>query len=829
MSDATVHQSWNYIRLYKKKKEMSKPLLLFTLLYFLLPFISSHTVQIRAQVFPNGTTIMYALSWEQHRASDFPAGSMIIDSTSYRFTGYIRASTLPRNTVLVSTCAAYADDTYATNMFYQIVIINGLDWTPLRRFSFTRGQVEQEGCPEVLVTNLFLLAPIVEYFTPTSACYGQTIHIFGTQYENTTGVTIGNSPALSFSVINSTYVQAVVGSGTSGNVTLLSSKGSNPRTGFTKLVGASCPVNAASPSPSSSFLPMSSFRAPVSVSTPATPPTPISSTNTASPIISVVNGPCNISPSNGLAFSTYFHIDCRSLTINNTSNSTYSLRFFDEEIQQMVLLYDITSQPQMSLPLPPGYGSLFNLTVIVNIYNSTNSRTDHPLRVNVRPSTPLQLSSTLEFAKTNLQVLTNTIGQGKLQESQALLISMIQLLNRKDETTDNCFNNCSSNGYCNANGKCICNSPWEGTDCSLTAAQKTDRENIRATYLQSFLNLISNTTASNNSTDYTNQRNSYIISIITSAPQELDSQVQNLAIRTIDQIASVATDETSFALLLKSLSNTISNNLTRDAASPYVNSLTKVVDLIGRTNFVGDRSYKEANLEVTISKMAPNSWTGKFVALGNSSVFLPASVLPNSVIQAASSIEVRTVLLKRNPYVSVQTKEIHSYILDVKLVVDGREFSLQNLNEDIVLTIPGNYDQINYCTFWNNSATYWDTTGCKVTIATRTSLTCSCNHATEFAGQTSASSQDAYIILLIVIGIVAALVALVIILALGVFGMVSVGTIAVIQIRKTKRAVHPKQIEVVPQDKVEASIPQIPLQPTFNSIPKSVPRVDYKP
>lgn len=70
-------------------------------------------------------------------------------------------------------------------------------------------------------------------FTPATAGAGQTVTISGTNLTGATAVTFGNTPASSFTVVNSTTITAVVGTGSSGSVSITTPGGTISQTGFT--------------------------------------------------------------------------------------------------------------------------------------------------------------------------------------------------------------------------------------------------------------------------------------------------------------------------------------------------------------------------------------------------------------------------------------------------------------------------------------------------------------------------------------------------------------------------------------------------------------------
>ena len=72
-------------------------------------------------------------------------------------------------------------------------------------------------------------------FNPKSAVAGNTVTISGTNLSSITSVSFGGVEASSFTIVNSTTITAVVGSGSSGNVSVISSGGTASLPGFTYL------------------------------------------------------------------------------------------------------------------------------------------------------------------------------------------------------------------------------------------------------------------------------------------------------------------------------------------------------------------------------------------------------------------------------------------------------------------------------------------------------------------------------------------------------------------------------------------------------------------
>jgi len=81
----------------------------------------------------------------------------------------------------------------------------------------------------------FLPSPTISSFTPTSAGTDSSVVITGTNFSSVTGVSFGGTAAKSFIVNSSTQITAVVNTGTSGTVSVVTAGGSTSLAGFTYL------------------------------------------------------------------------------------------------------------------------------------------------------------------------------------------------------------------------------------------------------------------------------------------------------------------------------------------------------------------------------------------------------------------------------------------------------------------------------------------------------------------------------------------------------------------------------------------------------------------
>lgn len=78
-------------------------------------------------------------------------------------------------------------------------------------------------------------APTITNFTPASSIVGGIVTISGSNFNTATAVRFGGTNAASYTIINSSTIQAVVGPGTTGSVTVTNGFGTGSRAGFTFL------------------------------------------------------------------------------------------------------------------------------------------------------------------------------------------------------------------------------------------------------------------------------------------------------------------------------------------------------------------------------------------------------------------------------------------------------------------------------------------------------------------------------------------------------------------------------------------------------------------
>ena len=95
------------------------------------------------------------------------------------------------------------------------------------------GDVNHNPAPDVVRTlTVNQAAPVITGFTPTSATEGDVVTITGSNFQNVSAVKFGGTTAASFAVSSATTITAVLGSGHTGAVSVITSSGTATEPGF---------------------------------------------------------------------------------------------------------------------------------------------------------------------------------------------------------------------------------------------------------------------------------------------------------------------------------------------------------------------------------------------------------------------------------------------------------------------------------------------------------------------------------------------------------------------------------------------------------------------
>ena len=90
------------------------------------------------------------------------------------------------------------------------------------------------GCDSIYhtVNVLISCSPVINSFFPTNAAIGDTLTISGVNFTGTSSVSLGGTPAASFTVVNDTLILAIVGNGTTGDLLITTPNGIISAPGF---------------------------------------------------------------------------------------------------------------------------------------------------------------------------------------------------------------------------------------------------------------------------------------------------------------------------------------------------------------------------------------------------------------------------------------------------------------------------------------------------------------------------------------------------------------------------------------------------------------------
>jgi len=143
-----------------------------------------------------------------------------VNLLNYSKTGYTYKWFL--NGVQISTAynTSYTHNIYRSVDSVKLVVSNG---------STTDTTLKMQYFVPALPPNY----PTITSFTPASGYPGSVVAITGTNFTGTTAVSFGGTAAASFTVVSNTQINAVVGNGATGSITVTTPIGSASKTGFT--------------------------------------------------------------------------------------------------------------------------------------------------------------------------------------------------------------------------------------------------------------------------------------------------------------------------------------------------------------------------------------------------------------------------------------------------------------------------------------------------------------------------------------------------------------------------------------------------------------------
>ena len=133
-----------------------------------------------------------------------------------------------KNTSTVGAISFGSKVKFASTLGFEEVVIGDFDGDGRNEFAGTSNS--EVGA--IYVFRNIMAPPTITSFTPARSLTGSTITITGQNFLGSTAVSLGGTAVASFTVVNSTTITAVVGSGASGNVSVTNAFGTGTASGF---------------------------------------------------------------------------------------------------------------------------------------------------------------------------------------------------------------------------------------------------------------------------------------------------------------------------------------------------------------------------------------------------------------------------------------------------------------------------------------------------------------------------------------------------------------------------------------------------------------------
>ena len=162
----------------------------------------------------------------------------------HKFAGGNDDGSLPYDSLILSNSNLYGTTAYGGNSNKGVIFSIGTDganFTLLHEFdgingsrpygslllenSTLYGMTKGGGASDKGVVFSYILVPSIISFTPTSGSTGTTVTITGTNFTGATAVKFGGTDAQSYTVDSAIWITAVVGTGSTGNITVTTPHG----------------------------------------------------------------------------------------------------------------------------------------------------------------------------------------------------------------------------------------------------------------------------------------------------------------------------------------------------------------------------------------------------------------------------------------------------------------------------------------------------------------------------------------------------------------------------------------------------------------------------